>query len=247
MLSLTDYHHLIFANNCDYFANHFTKQSIGDDKAVADIPITAFRLYPNDDCADHQNQPYIGVTTSFANNVLNVGFFVADKLSTAKPLFENCGLCSSVGLDNLKKLNNLDSLKNLDNIHYYSQDKLNRQDFLWQQNCFECFIELDNSQGYLEINANKHTQYAIYEFDDYRTPSHLPPPVSKRQLAFFMASGQMSDMAFVGFGVRFKSLVSITKINPTAIIYKDSTPIFYAVNHATPADFHHKDFWVNMS
>ncbi|WP_230660534.1 hypothetical protein [Psychrobacter sp. I-STPA10] len=55
-------------------------------------------------------------------------------------------------------------------------------DFLWQSTCLECFIAGDTSdkqatdaQQYIEINVASSGHYAIYHFDDYRTPNMMPP------------------------------------------------------------------------
>ena len=66
------------------------------------------------------------------------------------------------------------------------------KDYLWEQTCLECFLagflissnRSDNSKKstdknettvYIEINASPNGQYALYEFDSYRSPATLPP------------------------------------------------------------------------
>ena len=66
------------------------------------------------------------------------------------------------------------------------------KDYLWEQTCLECFLagflissnRSDNSSkaadknettAYIEINASPNGQYALYEFDSYRSPATLPP------------------------------------------------------------------------
>ena len=64
-------------------------------------------------------------------------------------------------------------------------------DYLWENTCLECFLSasLTNSSSedsdefintnrttaYIEINASPNGQYALYEFDSYRSPATLPP------------------------------------------------------------------------
>lgn len=56
-------------------------------------------------------------------------------------------------------------------------------DYLWERTCLECFISSHglsdkdniNKSPYIEINACPNGQYALYQFEDYRTPSTLPP------------------------------------------------------------------------
>ena len=52
-----------------------------------------------------------------------------------------------------------------------------RQDYLWQADCFECFIAKDSQADspYLEVNLATNGEFNIYYFDSYRTPNALPP------------------------------------------------------------------------
>lgn len=125
---------------------------------------------------------------------------------------------------------------------------LKRDDFLWENNCLECFFEFGDEK-YFELNFSPAGKFALYEFDDYRTPNHLPP---KQASGSVFANFDQSLSGFMTYHIGVKldniqTFKNIKKINPTAIIYKDGTPIFYAVNHATPPNFHHKDFWISMS
>ncbi|HCN15648.1 MAG TPA: hypothetical protein DIS69_06235, partial [Moraxellaceae bacterium] len=52
-----------------------------------------------------------------------------------------------------------------------------RQDYLWQADCFECFIAKDSQANspYLEVNLATNGEFNLYYFDSYRTPNALPP------------------------------------------------------------------------
>lgn len=52
-----------------------------------------------------------------------------------------------------------------------------RQDYLWQADCFECFIAKDSQANspYLEVNLATNGEFNLYYFDSYRTPNTLPP------------------------------------------------------------------------
>ena len=52
-----------------------------------------------------------------------------------------------------------------------------RQDYLWQADCFECFIAKDSQADspYLEVNLATNGEFNLYYFDSYRTPNALPP------------------------------------------------------------------------
>lgn len=62
----------------------------------------------------------------------------------------------------------------------WRQAQVGFTDYLWEQTCLECFISSqalddENKNRYIEINASPSGQYALYQFDNYRTPSTLPP------------------------------------------------------------------------
>jgi hypothetical protein len=57
-----------------------------------------------------------------------------------------------------------------------------RADGLWERTCFECFIREPGSKRYHEFNLSPSTEWAHYEFDDYRSgraDSEMPGPVVK--------------------------------------------------------------------
>lgn len=43
-----------------------------------------------------------------------------------------------------------------------------RSDELWQKTCFEAFVRPSGDAGYFEFNFSPSTQWAAYQFDDYR-------------------------------------------------------------------------------
>jgi len=62
----------------------------------------------------------------------------------------------------------------------WQQTEVSFHDYLWERTCLECFISSkatgdDETTSYIEINASPNGQYALYKFNDYRTPSRLPP------------------------------------------------------------------------
>lgn len=127
-----------------------------------------------------------------------------------------------------------------------------RQDYLWEQNCLECFFEFANQTDYIEMNfapnpindGNNH--FNLYHFDDYRTPSILPPrQISGQVVAICPDHLQTGNTHTYHLKVIFNHQYtpSISKINPCVILYQNSQPIFYATHHANPPDFHNKAFW----
>lgn len=135
----------------------------------------------------------------------------------------------------------------------FDKTKAIQHDFLWEKNCLELFLGSQHSI-YYEINASLIGEFAIYQFDDYRNPNTLPPKASA-DLSFQWQNAKMSETLIYQFSVLFSqqakfSVEEIQFINPTAILYQanqqDNQPIFYAVNHANPPDFHDKTHWLNF-
>ncbi|MDO4896499.1 MAG: hypothetical protein Q3971_03965 [Moraxella sp.] len=118
-----------------------------------------------------------------------------------------------------------------------------RADFLWQKTCLECFFDVGQSD-YIEMNFTPQGEYNLYHFDDYRTPNALPPVWADGLV--FMVDGVVLDN-FYTYHLSIKSdntpIMNVHKINPTAILYEHGEPIFYAVQHKSPPDFHDKTFW----
>lgn len=136
---------------------------------------------------------------------------------------------------------------------------LQRADFLWQANCLECFVEFNHEQGYHEINVAPNGDYAIYQFDDYRTPDCMPPKHGDGSVFVVPAATNDDDATnnntannhndaywIYHWAVKFPHTKPISKIHPTVILYHNDTPIFYACAHANPPDFHDKAYWVTL-
>lgn len=190
----------------------------------------------------------------------------------------------------------------------WKQSHVNFADYLWQQTCLECFIAgsitTDNSiaTDYIEINVSPSGHYALYQFDNYRTPSYLPPPpllqtnsgerayiswiknssdtpypspanikpLSKThntnwsrlifvpcfyyKRSFSIALNQLSPHLFTD-NIYYNSIdnkkshdkfirsISIERLHPCVILWFGSTALYFASNHASPADFHQRRYW----
>lgn len=131
------------------------------------------------------------------------------------------------------------------------------QDFLWENDCLECFISIDE-HAYFEVNASPNGAFALYRFDDYRTPKQLPPPATQaptftwQALTINQPITNSSPNDAHAFQSQFHCVIHLpdtctpVKLNPTVILHPDGEPIFYAHTHATPPDFHDKAFWVDF-
>lgn len=130
---------------------------------------------------------------------------------------------------------------------------MHRADFLWEKDCFECFIGHADTPAYLEINANSAGQFNSYQFDGYRTPNVMPPVASHEyDVQSFVYQDEMNYC--FGFEVTKISTsmdVSRLKINPTVILYPvidgQAVPIYYAYQHAVPPDFHQQAVWQSVA
>lgn len=140
------------------------------------------------------------------------------------------------------------------NFADFDKKNVGRADFLWEQNCLECFFELNEQKDYFESNISLTGAYNFYYFDDYRTPKLMPPRQDNHLQLLHCKTSSLENCHerhfqillnhyLMDFPHQKKPVCQITKINPTVILYKDNQPIFYAVHHANPPDFHDKNFW----
>ncbi len=123
---------------------------------------------------------------------------------------------------------------------------LTRQDYLWEADCLECFFDF-GQEGYFEMNFSPNGGFNLYQFDGYRSPSHLPPTWADG-MVFLTDDQSTSDYHTYHLGIKLDNHpnLPIHGMNPAAILYHDGTPIYYAVRHAAPPDFHDKDYWVAL-
>ena len=145
-------------------------------------------------------------------------------------------------------------------------------DYLWQETCLECFIAAKDHPAYVEINASPDGRYALYHFDDYRSPNRLPPPAlytpaatGQHTLAHIdwqpaslnddNASCAPTALYTRTFSMPLSALsaaISITdgcpiSIHPCVILRFKDTHLYFAPMHASPPDFHNKAYWSDLS
>lgn len=128
---------------------------------------------------------------------------------------------------------------------------IQRADYLWLSDCFECFLANKKSAEYIEINFAPDGRYNIYRFDSYRMPDQMPP-ISDTGHALSMRHITVLDDGYVlAFYIHHHNQalrLSQYQFNLTAILYPTihSTPltIYYAVKHASPPDFHDRTDWL---
>lgn len=125
----------------------------------------------------------------------------------------------------------------------YRASRFVRQDFLWEQNCLECFVA--HADGYLEMNVSFDGAYNLYYFDGYRTPNVMPP-VCDTKATLALKYSHLDNFLVRHISLQLNDARTPTQINPTVILYQHKQPIYYAVHHATPPDFHNQRYWIDV-
>ena len=124
-----------------------------------------------------------------------------------------------------------------------------RQDFLWENTCFEIFIGVKGEDYYREINLSPSEAWQAYQFEEYRYPEDMPPQaaydielnqlkkthyglnVSLDLTEFMLANKLKWDNLFIGLTAVFKTAKGLH---------------YYAMQHSSPtADFHNKRDWLH--
>lgn len=166
----------------------------------------------------------------------------------------------------------------------WQADKVGFKDYLWEQTCLECFLagslissssSKDNDKSpktnmtmsYIEINASPEGQYALYEFDSYRSPTTLPPrPLmyadGQTRAAINWIDGNNPKLLTHepyhhqrSFRMPLDSLTSLNRksdysndalikyIHPCVILSFGEITLYFAPKHASPPDFHNRQYW----
>lgn len=124
-----------------------------------------------------------------------------------------------------------------------------KQDFLWENTCFEIFIGIKNEDYYREVNLSPSQTWQCYDFEEYRYPETMPPKHAddikllelKRthyglnstiDLSDFLSNHNLSwNDIFIGLAVVLKT---------------DQTDRYFAMQHSSPSpDFHNKRDWLH--
>lgn len=121
-------------------------------------------------------------------------------------------------------------------ILYPSQNP-GRQDLLWQNTCFEAFIQSEAQSSYLEINLSPTGAWNVYQFNNYRSPQ--PPQPAKSELLEFSFDGRKISAKFLlpkTGAEKFKvSLCSILKI-------KSNETTYWSTSHEKDKPDFHRHF-----
>ncbi|ALH94087.1 DOMON-like domain-containing protein [Acinetobacter equi] len=125
-----------------------------------------------------------------------------------------------------------------------------RQDFLWENTCFEIFIGVQGEDYYREINLSPSQAWQAYEFEEYRYPENMPPKV-----AYDIELNQLKKMHYgLNVSLDLTEFMLIHKlkwtdlfIGLTAILKTSQGDHYFAMQHSSPhADFHNKRDWLHL-
>ncbi len=125
-----------------------------------------------------------------------------------------------------------------------------RQDFLWEQTCFEIFIGVRNEDFYREINLSPSQAWQAYEFEEYRYPEDMPPKaaydIELNQLKR-THYGMNVSLDLTEFMLKHKLNWADLYIGLSAVLKTSEGDHFYAMQHSSPnADFHNKRDWLHQ-
>lgn len=130
------------------------------------------------------------------------------------------------------------------NIHRTAPSPPQRQDYLWEQTCFEVFMQVQGTTAYHEINVSTTGEWNVYQFDSYRTPNDMPPRHAELPLLqglTYTATGVVLEIDLDVYPAQTVLQLGLCSV----LLLQADQPSFWALQHtALQADFHHAPDWV---
>lgn len=124
-----------------------------------------------------------------------------------------------------------------------------RQDYLWEQTCFEIFIGVEGEDYYREVNLSPSQAWQAYQFEEYRYPEDIPPqPATDIELDYLKRThyGLSVSLDLTEFMLTHKVKSENLLIGLAAIFKLENANQHYAIQHSSPhADFHNKRDWLH--
>lgn len=123
-------------------------------------------------------------------------------------------------------------------IHFEFQPVGNRAMKLWEQTCFEAFVQPVGDKKYFEINLTINKSWNVFEFSDYRIPQPPQEFAGAELIQVLIQDNQMK--AQIKFkGVKFDRIkVSLCSV----VILKNKSVTYWSNRHAEQKpNFHHFD------
>lgn len=127
---------------------------------------------------------------------------------------------------------------------------LERQDYLWQETCYEIFIGVKGEDYYREINLSPSEAWQAYQFEEYRYPEDMPPQVATDiELHSLKRThyGLNVSLDLTEFMLKHKLKWQDLFIGLTAVMQTTQGQQLYAMQHSgAQADFHNKRDWLHV-
>lgn len=112
---------------------------------------------------------------------------------------------------------------------------------LWEQTCFEAFIQPVGNDRYFEINLTSNKSWNVFEFNGYRDPN--PPQEFKK--ADLLRFTQKKNQLIVQIKLEGESLKKIKSSLCAVVILKDNPVSYWSTKHADPKpNFHHFESFI---
>ena len=125
-----------------------------------------------------------------------------------------------------------------------------RQDFLWEDTCFEIFIGVKNQDFYREINLSPSQAWQAYHFEEYRYPEEIPPcPAYDIELNQLKRThyGLNVSLDFSEFMLKHQLKWHDLYLGLSAVLKTSQGTHYFAMQHSSPeADFHNKRDWLHQ-
>lgn len=145
----------------------------------------------------------------------------------------------------LKLVYKITDSKNLLNLpaNFTTDDKISREDGLWNDTCFELFLRPVGKKSYYEFNFSLKPAWNEYFFESYRSPQ---PPKQCQDISLkkIQWNGEFLEIELNGLNAEEKFEISLT-----AVLKEKSGVIHYmALKHAgNEPDFHHIDSFITLN
>lgn len=131
----------------------------------------------------------------------------------------------------------------LQEIDWPKKNRIERQDYLWENTCFEAFISTPNQSNYFELNLSPSLAWNLYRFTDYRTPNDMPPiRVAEPALLKFEINDRLItvDIDLNALKIADQEIT----LGLTAVIKTAESIDYLSIHHPkSEADFHDSMGW----
>lgn len=116
-----------------------------------------------------------------------------------------------------------------------------RRTELWKRTCFEAFLRALKVPRYYEFNFSPSTEWAAYQFDDYRKKMREAPEIDSIQINWWSAGNSYTLQARLKIGTMSDLPRATWQIGLSAVIEERSgSRSYWSLVHPTDKpDFHH--------